>query len=349
MSLLALPPLTPPRRILLVKPSALGDVVHALPVAALLKRRWPESRLSWLVARPFAPLLETNPHVDETIPFDRGRGESFRRHSGQATRLARTLRGGNFDLAIDLQGLLRSGWLTWQTRAARRVGFAAAREGSPLFYTDRVPSRPGERHAVERYLDVAEHLGCGRSPVMFDLPTTDADERAVDVLLEPLAGRPFAALLPGTNWVTKRWPASHFAELATRLPNETGLAVVIAGGPDAADAARAIRQAAPDALNLTGRTAVRELVALLRRASLAITNDSGPMHIAAALGRPLVSTFGPTNPHRTGPYERGRSVVRLDVVCSPCYERACIHQTCLAALPVEQVLRRCVDELASGV
>ena len=335
-----------PKRILIVKPSALGDVVHALPVAALLKARWPDAHLAWLVAAPFAPLLETNPLVDETIPFDRGRGDSLARHSGRAGRLAATLRRGDFDLVIDLQGLFRSGWLAWQTRAATRVGFAYAREAASLFYTDKVAERPGERHAVERYLDVAEHLGCGRSPVRFDLPTTEADDLAVERLLSPLRGEPFAVLLPGTNWATKRWPAERFASLAARLRGELGLRAVVAGGPDAAEAAGIILAAAPDALNLVGQTGVRELVSLLRRASLAVTNDSGPMHLAAALGRPLVATFGPTSTDRTGPFGRGGSVVRLDLICSPCFRRQCAHQTCLASLSVDSVVRRCAAELA---
>ena len=332
----------PPRNILLVKPSALGDVVHALPVAHLLKREWPEARLSWLVAVPFAPLLETNPDLDETVGFERRRGADLRVHRGNAKRLAADLRRREFDLVIDLQGLFRSGWLAWQTRAKRRVGFANAREAAAWFYTDRVASPPGERHAVERYLDVAEHLGCGRSPVAFPLRTTEEDERRVDGLLSPLEDAKYAVLLPGTNWFTKRWPAEKFAALAAQMKVETGLRIVVAGGPDAAEAATRILAAAPDALNLVGRTGVRELVSVIRRSSLAVTNDSGPMHLAAALGRPLVATFGPTSPARTGPFGRGKSVVRLDIVCSPCFRRECVHQTCLASLSVEAVLRRCV-------
>ena len=340
-------PATPtnPKRILIVKPSALGDIVHALPVAALLKREWPEAHLAWLVATPFAPLLETNPFVDETIPFDRGRGDSLARHSGRAGRLAATLRRGDFDLTIDLQGLFRSGWLSRQTRARTRVGFAYAREAAGLFYTMKIARRPGERHAVERYLDVAEaprlRAVAGAVRLADDARGTSG---RVDGLLSPLDHDPFAVLLPGTNWRTKRWPAKRFASLASKMRSELGLRVVVAGGPDAAEAARAILAAAPDALDLVGRTGVRELVSLLRRSSLAVTNDSGPMHLAAALGRPLVATFGPTSPVRTGPFGRGGSVVRLDVVCSPCFERECAHQTCLESLSVESVIRRCAAE-----
>ena len=335
---------SPPERILLVKPSALGDVVHALPIAALIKRRWPTSRLSWLISRPFAPLLETNPHVDELLPFDRQRGGSFWRHSGNVHRLRRELRERRFDLVIDLQGLLRSAWLSWQTRAPIRVGFSYAREMAPLFYTHRVKSRGLGRHAIERYLDVAELLGLGRDPVEFELRTTPQDDAAVESLLAPLNGEPCAVLLPGTNWPTKRWPAEYVAALSLRLEREMHLRPVIAGGPDAAGAARLILSRNPAAVDLVGRTNVRELVALLRRASLAVTNDSGPMHLAAALGVPLVAMFGPTSPARTGPYRRDPSVVRLDLVCSPCFSRTCVHQTCLRALGPDDVFERCYRE-----
>jgi lipopolysaccharide heptosyltransferase I len=335
----------PPRRILLVKPSALGDVVHALPIAALIKRTWPEARLTWLISRPFAPLLETNPHVDALLPFDRQRGRGWWRHSGNVKRLAGQLRDGHFDLVIDLQGLLRSAWLAWQTRAPVRVGFRYARELAPFFYTHHVDVPPGERHAVERYLDVAEALGLPRGPIEFPLPTTPQDEATAAALLAPLAGAPYALMLPGTNWPTKRWPAHHAATLAGRLNGETGLRIVLAGAADALEPAGVIRQANPAALDLVGKTSVRELVCLIRGASLVVSNDSGPMHLAAALGVPLVAPFGPTSPSRTGPYRRDGSVVRLDLVCSPCFSRHCTHQTCLQALEPDWVLARCCQEL----
>lgn len=337
-------PIDNPKRILLVKPSALGDIIHALPAAALLKRKWPGATLSWLVARPFAPLLETNPNVDETIYFDRDRGGSLAEHGGNARKLARRLREGTFDLVIDLQGLFRSGWLAWQTRAPVRVGFNYAREGAAFFYTHKVRTPPGERHAVERYLDVAEFLGCGRDSVGFHLQTTPDDEAAVETLLAPLNGEPSAVLLPGTNWPTKRWPAEYFAELAVRLREEFSLPIVVAGGRDATDAARLILKSAPSALDVTTKTSVRELVALLRRAALVVCNDSGPMHLAAALGRPLVAPFGPTSPSRTGPWGRMEGVIRLDIVCSPCFERTCVHQSCLRGLSVDRVLEHCVRQ-----
>ncbi|MEL7239557.1 MAG: glycosyltransferase family 9 protein [Planctomycetota bacterium] len=196
---------------------------------------------------------------------------------------------------------------------------------------------PEERHAVERNLDFAEALGCGRGPVEFDLTTTPQDEHAVELLVEPLMDEPFAVLMPGTNWATKRWPAERFAMLAHRLASECGLRVVVAGADDAREAAEQI-----DGLNLVGRTRIRQLVSLLRRASLVVSNDSGPMHLAAALGRPLVAPFGPTSAVRTGPFGRQTGVVRLDIVCSPCFKRNCVHQTCMASLTPDVIFERCI-------
>ena len=224
-----------------------------------------------------------------------------------------------------------------------RVGFAAAREGAWLGYTHRVADPPGLRHAVERYLDVADFLGCGRTPVDFDIRVTDADEARADELLAPLKGRPFALLMPGTNWPTKRWPAAHFTTLATLVESHLSLAPVTAGAADAAEAAAGV-----PGLNLTNQTTVRELIALLKRAALVVCNDSGPMHLAAALRRPLVALFGPTDPHRTGPFGSEQSVVRLDVPCAPCLSRRCAHQTCLAALSPGDVLGRCRAALQHG-
>lgn len=338
----------PPQRVLLVKPSALGDVVHALPIAALIKRKWPASRLSWLISRPFLPLLETNPHVDELLPFDRHRGGGFWRHPGQVKRLGRRLRDGRFDLVIDLQGLFRSAWLAWQSRAPIRIGFSYAREGAPIFYNHRIRTPAGERHAIERYLDVTEALGLGRAPVEFSLVTTPEDDAAVRSLLSPLGGAPYAVVLPGTNWPTKRWPPEHAAALSLQLEAQLRLRVVIAGARDATEAAALITHRNPAALSAVNRTSVRELVALLRGASLVVSNDSGPMHLAAALGVPLVVPFGPTSPGRTGPYRRPASVVRLDLVCSPCFSRTCVHQTCLRALDPDPVLARCREAVNSA-
>jgi lipopolysaccharide heptosyltransferase I len=333
---------SPPQRILIIKPSSIGDVLHALPVLGLLRKKWPEASISWLVTPACAGLVDGHPLLDETIYFERRKfGAGWRSPRAAASFLKFTggLRDRNFDLVIDLQGLFRSGWIAALARAPIRIGFANAREMAWLFYTHRVPIHTMEQHAIDRYLAVMEALDCGRSPVDFVFPTTDDDRAQVDEMLRGVGN--FAVLLPGTNWPTKRWPAEYFAAIVAPLRERFGLQSVIAGGSDVLEIVRGI-----DAMNLAGKTNLRQLVALLERASLVIANDSGPMHIAAALGRPLVTPFGPTNPIRTGPYQRMGSVIRLDIPCAPCYSRKCSHQSCLKWLTIEPVLDLAAKQLA---
>lgn len=323
-----------PKRILIVKPSALGDIVHTLPVLHLLRKRFRSAEISWLVVPAFAGLLEGHHLLDHVLLFERRRFANLWRDASAAKGLlsfALSLRRQQFDLVIDLQGLLRSGWITWQTRAPVRVGFNYAREGAPLMYTHRVPTDTHERHAVERYLDIAEALGCGRAPVVYDFDLKDESRAIVREMLGTDA--PYAVLLPGTNWLTKRWPADRFEALIEPL-RARGLRTVVAGGSDVVS----MPQSWPGALNLAGKTDLKQLVALIEGASLVVANDSGPMHIASALNRPLVTLFGPTNPVRTGPHARLDTVTRLNILCSPCYARTCSHHSCMRWLSVDHVL-----------
>jgi len=326
---------SPPRKILIIKPSAIGDVVHTLPILNLLRLQFPSAHISWLLTPVCAGLLDAHPQLNEIILFERKRfGESW--HNPAAAKglfaFAKNLRDRQFDLVIDLQGLLRSGWLAWQTRAAVRVGLANAREFAWLAYTHRVRTGTMHQHAIERYLSVVEALGCGRAPVQFPFATDAHDRAYVDTLVKN-AG-PFAVLLPGTNWLTKRWPIEYFAQLVEPLRARWNLNTVIAGGSDVIPLAEQI----PRAINLCGKTNLRQLTALLERADLVIANDSGPMHIANALGKKLITLFGPTSAVRTGPYQRPDTVVRMDIPCSPCYSRKCNHQSCMRWLTPEKVL-----------
>ena len=168
------------------------------------------------------------------------------------------------------------------------------------------------------------------------------DRRVVAELLKD--NSPYAVLLPGTNWATKRWPVEHFASIVAPVRERFGLRAVVAGSPSDRDLAARI----PNTTDVTGATSLPQLVALLQGASVVVANDSGPMHIASALGRPLVTPYGPTNPVRTGPYRRADTVVRLDIVCSPCYSRACSHQSCLQWLGPEHVLKEIERQLLTA-
>jgi lipopolysaccharide heptosyltransferase I len=338
-------PLAPPGRILIIKPSAIGDIVHALPVLNLMRRRWPEAHITWMVTAACAGMVESHPQINEVIRFDRTGSASAWRSPAAAVRLARfmrELRERRFDLVVDLQGLFRSGWFAGQTKAPRRVGFANAREMGWLFYTARVISS-WEDHAVERYLCMAEALGLGKEPVEFHFAVSDADRAAVATMLPEAA--PYAVLLPGANWETKRWPVERFAALVNPIRQRFGLQSIIAGG----SADRALAAQIPGALDLTGKTNLHQLVALLERAALVIGADTGPTHIAAALNKPLVTMHGPTDAVLTGPYGRNDGVIRLDIPCSPCFSRKCAHQSCLKWLAIEPVLELAHAQLSPNV
>jgi len=340
-----------PSNILIIKPSAIGDVVHALPVLHLVKNKWPQANVSWLVTPACSGLLENHPLLHEVILFDRKRfGKAWRNPSLalELRRFTRSLRDRAFDLVIDLQGLFRSGWLAKKTRAPMRVGFANARELAWIFYTHRVAIETMEQHAIERYLKLAKFIGCGDSPVEFPFGTSDEDRAYIAKTLAAEAASPlqnFAVLMPGTNWQTKRWPVEKFAALIKPLQEHFNLTSVLAGGADAAAMAKDL----PAVINLAGKTTLKQLTALLERAALVIANDSGPMHIAAALNRPLVTPFGPTNPIRTGPFRRMESVIRLDIPCSPCYSRHCSHQSCLKWLEIDPVLQLAEEQMNAAI
>jgi heptosyltransferase I len=325
------------RRILLIKPSSLGDIVHAMPTCAAIRRTYPKARLTWLVKRGWAGLVERIHGVDRVWPVE----STLKGWLSQVP----LLRAERFDLVVDLQGLFRSAAIGWVAGSSLLVGFENGREGSPWFYSRRVPVPHSEMHAVDRYLLVAKAVGAesGVPEFRFCIPSTDYEE--VDRLLSR------SGVTPGTNWMamnisarwpSKRWPASSFAEVADRLQQEGRGPVVMIGGPDErADIAEVKGMMKTSAIDLAGATTVELLPALLSRASQLITNDSGPMHIAAAVGTPVVALFGPTSAVRTGPYGVGHTVLTGKVPCSPCFSRTC-HNTlpleCLRTVLPEQVL-----------
>jgi heptosyltransferase I len=334
----------PAGNILILKPSSIGDVVHTLPIWNLLRRHYPQATISWLIAPACQGVVEGLPGLN-LLSFDRKRWGQWWRNANAASDLRafhRTLRDQQFDLVLDVQGLFRSGWFAWKTRAPVRVGFANAREMAWAFYTHRVPIDTPEQHAIERYRKLLEAIGCPSSPIEFPFPVTGADRARAEELIGE--DRPFAVLCPGANWLTKRWPATRFAELVEPLHQRFGLETIVAGGPGD----RELGEQITGSRNLCGQTTLMQLVALMERASLVITNDSGPMHIAAALRRPLVALFGPTNPVRTGPYGMPDAVVKVQLDCSPCYSRSCSHCRCMEQISVQSVLDRAIQQISKA-
>ncbi len=355
-------------RILIIKPSSLGDVIQAAPVARALRGLAAQARIDWLVTPGCAGVVELVGSVDKIVLFDRHRfgrmwwnPAAFVAFVSFVLKLRRT----RYTAVVDLQGLFRSGFLSWATGAATRIGLSDAREGAARFYTTvvRVPTAP--MSAVDRYMLAATALGVpAEAPRRFDLNIAEA--KAVEarriLAAEGLKdGERYVVLVPGARWPTKRWPEERFAALAGRIREELGLAIVLVGGPEEREIAARVNgglveqqqkkqrppampgaskeeetttaqgQDAPvthgrDAratVNIAGRTDLKTLAAVLRGAAVVITNDTGPMHLAAALGRPVVAIFGPTSAERAGPYGRGHVVISGRVECAECYERVC--------------------------
>lgn len=347
------------RHILIIKPSSFGDVIHALPVLNGLRERFPTARIAWLVAHSCAGLLDGHPALDEVIPFDRKRYGLLGRRldvTGDFITFVRSLRARRFDLVVDLQGLFRSGFLAQATGARVRIGFAAAREMAWMFYTDRVRVPHRDTHAVERNYRFGRALGFADVPIRFDLPVRPEARRAARGLLEREGLRPdepYVLIGPGTRWETKMWPAAHFAAVARRLAADHGLRPVLVGMDSERDVAAQIAEHAGDGVvNLAGRTSLAELIALVDEAVVVLMHDSGPMHLATALNRPMVALYGPTSPVRTGPYGRRDAVARLDLACSPCYIKrvsACPHEhRCMRDLDPGLVLERVAALVGTG-
>ena len=343
-------------KILILKPSSLGDVIHALPVLRLLKRHYPAAEIFWWIDSALAPLIEGDPDLTGIVRFERKRWAKPQ-HWPEMLRSVRWLRAQNFDLVIDLQCLLRSATFAWLTRGEFLVGLDEVREGARGFYDLAVPRKSFHTHAVDWYLAVLPPLGVPVHKNFEWLPKRPAI--AAEVMRKwPKANSKLKTqnsklilLQPGARWKNKRWPVQHFAELIRALAEKFPSArFAILGDKGDQPLGKIISQAAPEkVLNLCGATTLPEMIEWVRRGDLLITNDTGPMHVAAALGKPLIALFGPTAPERTGPYGQLKNVLRLDLPCSPCLKSTCAYEKtdeCLRALSPAVVLAR-VEKLLS--
>jgi heptosyltransferase-1 len=342
-----------PQRICLIKPSALGDIVQTLPVLSLLRRRFPQAHIAWVVKDSLAGILRGHPELDQLICLPYPRGAWARWRSLRAT--LRRLRAERFDLAIDLQGLLRSGLLTWATAAPRRVGTTLAREGAWLAYTDCIESPPWSVPAWRRYLVVARALGCGEEAAAGVVPVTDAQRQWARQRLGHLP-RPRLAIHPGAQWVTKRWPPEHFAALAYRAQCDYGAAVVLVGGGGEEPLCDRIARGLPAAVcNLAGQTSLLQLAAVIQQCDLFLSGDTGPLHLAAALGVPVVGVFTCTSPIRSGPCGNGHRTLATRVACAASYRKRCRSLACMRELTparvwpaVQRGLHEATQRLAGG-
>ena len=322
-----------PRRIVLIKPSALGDIAHSLPVLSALRRRYPSAHLAWIVNKIYEPILRPHPDLNEIICFDRGVTKRGVFAAIKAFwQFSRELRSKAFDLAIDLQGLLRTGLMARATRAPVRIGLASAREGSRWCYTHVIPDDVNGMHAVDRYWLMAEKLGAGESAKQFSLPVEPEAKAWAKEQLAKLP-RPWIAVGVGARWLTKRWPPEHFASLVNEGMAKFGGSAILVGTPDEKSLAdQAAAAIAGPKLNVTGTTTLPQLAAMLSECDLMVGNDTGPLHLAVALGRPVVAPFTCTRIRRTGPYGPASRAVETSVWCAGSYLKTCDRLDCMREL-----------------
>jgi lipopolysaccharide heptosyltransferase I len=330
-------------RFLIVRLGALGDVVHAIPVAAALRRAFPAARIDWLVSAKHRDILDLVPVIDRRLTVN-DRGDA----SGGMSRVAaiRELRGARYDVALDLQGLIKSAVLARASGAARVVGFSPryARERlARLFYTDAYdPGADGmhdpreTRHVVAINLGLLRLVGVTAGDPEF--PIAEVESEAARAASRQTGGR-YALLNPGAAWPNKRWPPSRFGTVAAELRARHGLMSVVLWGPGEEALAAAVVEAAGGAAVLAAKTSIADLVALARGAALMVSGDTGPTHVAAAVGTPVVGIYGPTRPARNGPLSPDDITVSRDAVCQCHHRRRCrLERMCLLDIEVAEVM-----------
>ena len=336
-----------PRSILIIKLSAIGDVVHTLPFLEVIRENFPNARIDWVVEEASSQIIEGHRAIDHDIVSHRTSWQKqlFRGRESSAALMGireflGELRAETYDLVIDLQGLFKSAVLLGLSRGRRKIGPSWGKEGSRLFLTERPFFVEADLHAVEKYLKAAEFLECERTSWKGDIPIREADKRTIAKILHDneVEGKVLVAINPMAKWTTKLWELEKFAALADRLQKELSCKVVFTGSrQDREEVNKSIQRMDENPLNLTGQTHLKELAYLYSRCQLLVSTDTGPMHIAAAMGCPVVALFGPTAPWRTGPYGPGHAVIRQEMACSPCLKKKCEHLGCMRDITVDRV------------
>ena len=340
------------KRILVVLFGAIGDVTRALPLVMRVKHSWKEAHITWAVEPLSRPLVENHPAIDEVIVFQRSEGLSGYR------RFLKELRSKPaFDITLDLQRHLKSGFTTWMSASPRRIGFhrSNAKEGNSFFQTEHIVAVDNWSAKIGHYQKFGDALGLPEfSPLEFGLHPTEAEEQKIQELLQPISHIPKEnriAFILGSSWPSRFWLSSRYQELARELSKNRESVCVLVGAKGEREIADRVRDGLPEntVLDLVGKTGLRDLVALFRQLGAAVGSDSGPMHIGAAVGLPIISLWGSTSPLRSAPYGSEQRILQSAIGCSPCYRKNCpgLGQLCMSDIPAGAVLAR-LEELQEG-
>jgi heptosyltransferase I len=331
-------------RVLIVRLGALGDIVHAIPVAAALRHAFPDARIDWLVSAKHREILDLVPVIDRRLAIDDGAG------AGAGSRMLagiREVRRAHYDVALDLQGLLKSAVLARSAGAPRVIGFSSRYVRERLaraFYTE-AHDPVGVPHVVHQNLALLERVGLTVVAPEFPIEQVDSD---IARQVRERTGGAYALLNPGAAWPNKRWPPSRFAAVAGSLASRHRIASVVLWGPGEQSLAEQVVAAAGGAAMLSPPTSIADLVALARGAALMVSGDTGPTHVAAAVGTPIVGIYGPTRPSRNGPWSPRDVTVSRDAVCQCHHLRQCrLARMCLLDIEVDEVLSAVERRLAA--
>jgi heptosyltransferase I len=334
-----------PQNILLIRLSSIGDVLHCTPVAKTLRERFPHAKISWIVGEKSKDILLGNPYLDQILIWQREKWES-ELHSGAWRKgyenfrvLEHHLRQEQFDVAIDMHGLLLSGLIGWRSGAATRIGFSNAREGSPLFYTDKVSpmkALPITRH----YLQLLKSLDVRKFSTDMVMPIAEEDAAFAQYIWKDnqLSNSDVVVILnPATSWITKNWPPEYYAVLANLLMKNHKAKIILLGAPSDMQLVNNIMNGISEpVINLAGRTNLKELAAVVQNSNLFIGGDTGPLHVAAAVGTPTISIFGPTDPRVYTPEGEGHIALTSSAACKGCHNRRCKNHICMTKiLPID--------------
>lgn len=343
-----------PGRILIIRPSALGDVCRTVSVLAALRRAWPSSRIDWIVQDSFIDAVREHPALGAAIPFPRQRWRRWWMRPSTVREVLSwhgSLRDGAYDLVLDCQGLARSAVASWCSRAPRRLVRAGAREGAWLGATQRVSATGSDADALAEMMALVEALGIDSTPdPRLHAPAADRAWWGAERATHGLAG-PFVALAPTSRWPGKLWDPARWGALARALRGR-GLSLCAIGAPGEEEQVRAAVGGIEGCVNLCGRLSIGRMMALLSTATLAVAHDSAAIHVAAGVGAPYVGVFGPTDPRRTGPWQCsdwclwGGHGERLG---AHEYRDARRGQELMARVALEDVLARCLMRLPAGV
>ncbi|MFO0868989.1 MAG: lipopolysaccharide heptosyltransferase II [Pirellulales bacterium] len=326
-------------QVLIVRLSAIGDCLLTLPLANAIKERYPRSRITWVVEKAAAPLLQNHPAIDRLIELPRG----WLRSPSEVWRLRRQLQQESYEIAFDPQSLSKSAVVAWLAGAPRRVGFARpqGRELAPLL--NNVNVEPTSDHLVDRQLELLHAVSIRWPEVRFQIPNSVAARQWVSLWLDPLPlSQGFVALNPGATWESKRWPTERYGQLAHRLAEQTGLrSLVVWGGRREREWAEHVVAQSAGQATLAPATSLPELAAILRRARLFIGSDTGPLHLAAAVGTPCVGMYGTTRPEHCGPYGTQHRALQVYYQAGTSRQRRQAPNTAMREITVEMVLDAC--------